>query len=78
MLLGARVERVDPSDKAVELSTGRHIHFDKLLLATGVRNRRPPISEFNLPAVLALRSVTDSDALRDEIRAIETFAMSEN
>ena len=67
-LLGVRVARVDPSERTVELSTGRHIHYDKLLLATGLRNRRPPIPGLNLPGVLALRSVTDSDALRDEIR----------
>lgn len=67
-LLGVPAARVDPSARAVELSTGRHIHYDKLLLATGVRNRRPPIPGLDLPGVLALRSVTDSDALRDEIR----------
>jgi 3-phenylpropionate/trans-cinnamate dioxygenase ferredoxin reductase component len=68
MLLGVRAARVHPSARMIELSTGRHIHYDKLLLATGVRNRRPPIPGLNLRGVLALRSVTDSDALRDEIQ----------
>src|SRR5688500_19129166 len=39
MLLGVHVTRVDASEKTIELSTGRHIQYDKLLLATGVRNR---------------------------------------
>jgi 3-phenylpropionate/trans-cinnamate dioxygenase ferredoxin reductase subunit len=67
-LLGVPAAHVEPSHRTVELQTGRRIHYDKLLLATGVRNRRPPIPGLNLPGVLALRSVTDGDALRDEIR----------
>ena len=67
-LLGVRATRVKPGHRTVELQNGRHIHYHKLLLATGVRNRRPKIPGLNLPGVLALRSVTDGDALRDEIR----------
>jgi 3-phenylpropionate/trans-cinnamate dioxygenase ferredoxin reductase subunit len=67
-LLGARAERDVPSSRTVELQDGRRIRYDTLLVATGVRNRRPPIPGLNLRGVLALRSVTDGDALRDEIR----------
>jgi 3-phenylpropionate/trans-cinnamate dioxygenase ferredoxin reductase subunit len=67
-LLGVRATRVEPGHRTVELQNGRRIPYDKLLLATGVRNRRPAIPGLNLPGVLALRSVTDGDALRDEIR----------
>jgi 3-phenylpropionate/trans-cinnamate dioxygenase ferredoxin reductase subunit len=67
-LLGVRATRIEPGHRTVELQNGRRIHYDKLLLATGVRNRRPAIPGLNLPGVLALRSVTDGDALRDEIR----------
>src|SRR5688500_1354957 len=51
-LLGVPAAHVDPSHRTVELQNGRRIHFDKLLLATGVRNRRPPIPGLNLPGVL--------------------------
>src|SRR5918993_696802 len=67
-LCGVRAARIEPSQRAVELQNGRRIHYDKLLLATGVRNRRPALPGLNLPGVLALRSVTDADALRGEIR----------
>ena len=67
-LLGVRAARIEPLDRRIELQDGRLIHYDKLLLATGVRNRRPPIPGLNLPGVFALRSVGDANALRDEIR----------
>jgi 3-phenylpropionate/trans-cinnamate dioxygenase ferredoxin reductase subunit len=67
-VFGVRVTRVDPAERTVALSTGQHIRYDKLLLATGVRNRRPPIPGLDLPGVLTLRSAVDSDALRDEVR----------
>jgi 3-phenylpropionate/trans-cinnamate dioxygenase ferredoxin reductase subunit len=67
-VLGVRATRVEPAGRTVELHDGRSIHYDQLLLATGARNRRPPIPGLTLPGVLALRSVADSDALRAEIR----------
>jgi 3-phenylpropionate/trans-cinnamate dioxygenase ferredoxin reductase subunit len=67
-LLGVRAARVEPGHRTVVLQDDRRVHYDRLLLATGVRNRRPPIPGLNLPGVFALRSVTDGDALRGEIR----------
>jgi 3-phenylpropionate/trans-cinnamate dioxygenase ferredoxin reductase subunit len=67
-VLGIRVTRVDPTNRMVALSTGQQIRYDKLLLATGVRNRRPRIPGLDLPGVFTLRSATDSDALRNELR----------
>jgi 3-phenylpropionate/trans-cinnamate dioxygenase ferredoxin reductase subunit len=61
---GVRVLRVDPVDKVVHLDTGRAIRYDKLLIATGARNRRPPIPGRDLKGVYDLRSVRDADALR--------------
>jgi 3-phenylpropionate/trans-cinnamate dioxygenase ferredoxin reductase component len=67
-LFGVRATRVRPTERTVDLENSRQIRYDKLLLATGVRNRRPPIPGLDLPGVLALRSVTDGDALRGLIR----------
>ena len=66
-VLGVPATRVDPTGRAVYLESGRRVRYDKLLIATGVRNRRPPISGLNLPGVFDLRSVTDADALRRRI-----------
>jgi 3-phenylpropionate/trans-cinnamate dioxygenase ferredoxin reductase subunit len=62
-----RATRVDPTRRIVELDTGAPVHYDKLLIATGVRNRRPAIPGLDLRGVFDLRSVNDADALRSQI-----------
>jgi 3-phenylpropionate/trans-cinnamate dioxygenase ferredoxin reductase subunit len=66
---GTRATRVEPAERIVHLETGRHVRYDKLLIATGVRNRRPQIPGLELKGVLDLRSVGDADALRHHIAA---------
>jgi 3-phenylpropionate/trans-cinnamate dioxygenase ferredoxin reductase subunit len=64
---GDAATHIDPVDRKVELASGRSLRYDKLLIATGVRNRRPPIPGLDLQNVFDLRSVNDADALRAEI-----------
>jgi 3-phenylpropionate/trans-cinnamate dioxygenase ferredoxin reductase component len=64
---GTRAGRVDPIRRVVELDTGGPVHYDTLLIATGVRNRRPAIPGLQLPGVFDLRTVGDADALRSQI-----------
>jgi 3-phenylpropionate/trans-cinnamate dioxygenase ferredoxin reductase subunit len=64
---GTRATRVDPIQRTVCLDTGAPLHYDKLLIASGARNRRPPIPGLDLPGVLDLRTLGDADALRREI-----------
>jgi len=66
-LFGVRATRVNPGARTVELDTGRHLPYDKLLIATGVRNRRPPVPGLELQGVFNLRSVSDADALRSQV-----------
>jgi 3-phenylpropionate/trans-cinnamate dioxygenase ferredoxin reductase subunit len=66
-LYGVRATRVKPIDRTVQLETGRRLRYDKLLISTGVRNRRLPIGGVELPGVFDLRSVADADALRAQI-----------
>jgi 3-phenylpropionate/trans-cinnamate dioxygenase ferredoxin reductase component len=68
-IFGVAARRVYPADRSVELVTGQSVHYDKLLIATGVRNRRLPIPGLDLPNVFHLRSVEDADALRRQIVA---------
>lgn len=64
---GDAATQVNPAGRRVELASGRSVHYDKLLIATGVRNRRPPIPGLNLQNVFDLRSVNDADVLRTAI-----------
>lgn len=66
-LFGVRATRIKPRARVVELDTGRRVRYDKLLITTGVRNRRRPIPGLDLPGVFELRSVSDADAVRAQI-----------
>jgi 3-phenylpropionate/trans-cinnamate dioxygenase ferredoxin reductase subunit len=65
--LGVTATRIDPVGRKVELTGGGSVRYDNLLIATGVRNRRPPIPGLDLQNVFDLRSVDDADALRTEM-----------
>jgi 3-phenylpropionate/trans-cinnamate dioxygenase ferredoxin reductase subunit len=67
--LGTRVGRIDPREKVVELDGGRRLPYDRLLVATGGRNRRPPIPGVELSGVVQLRTVEESDRIRAEAGA---------
>jgi 3-phenylpropionate/trans-cinnamate dioxygenase ferredoxin reductase component len=63
---GSTVVRIDTKDKQVVVAAGDRIPYDKLLLTTGARNRRPPIPGSDLDGVYDLRTVEDSERLRQE------------
>ncbi|HEY3119221.1 MAG TPA: FAD-dependent oxidoreductase [Vicinamibacteria bacterium] len=65
---GVRATRVDPAARTVELAGGERLRYDKVLLATGARNRRFPIPGLDLEGVHDLRTVADADRIRSEIR----------
>ena len=62
--LGARALRIDPEAKLLELERGGPLAYDRLLVTTGGRNRRPAIPGLELEGVLQLRTVEESDAIR--------------
>lgn len=64
--LGVWVKRVDPQARVVELESGERIPYDKVLIATGVRNRKLPVPGADLPGIYGLRDVADADAIRKE------------
>jgi 3-phenylpropionate/trans-cinnamate dioxygenase ferredoxin reductase subunit len=39
---GVAATRIDSAGRNVDLTFGESVHYDKLLIATGVRSRRPP------------------------------------
>ena len=63
--LGTRIARLDPTAATVTAADGAAYRFDRALLATGSVPRRLPIRGADLDGVLSLRTLDDSDRLRD-------------
>jgi 3-phenylpropionate/trans-cinnamate dioxygenase ferredoxin reductase subunit len=65
--LGRVAVSVDKSSHELALDDGERLRYDRLLLATGAEPRRLAIPGADLDGVLYLRSVQDSDALRERL-----------
>ena len=63
---GVRATGVHAAEQVVELEGGERVSYDKLLIATGGRNRRFPIPGLDLQGVYDLRTVDDCDRIRAE------------
>jgi len=61
---GSRAERVNVTGSVVELEGGERVPFDQVVIATGSRNRKPPIEGLDLPGVFDLRFASDADAIK--------------
>ncbi|TAN31011.1 NAD(P)/FAD-dependent oxidoreductase [bacterium] len=61
------VTGIDPRSSEIELLGGERIRYDQLLVATGASPRRLSIPGSELAGIHYLRSVADSDALRQAI-----------
>jgi 3-phenylpropionate/trans-cinnamate dioxygenase ferredoxin reductase subunit len=64
--LGSTARRLDPGSRAVELSDGERLAYDRLLVATGGRNRGLAVPGADLDGVLDLRTIEDADRIRAE------------
>ena len=62
------VERIDPASSEVLLGGGERLRFDRLLLCTGAQPRRVSIPGAQLEGIYYLRTLTDSDRLRERLR----------
>ena len=67
-MYGSRACRIDAVQRVVHLDGGRRVPYDRLLIATGARNRRPPIPGIDLQGVHQLRTVRDATRLRAEMQ----------
>jgi 3-phenylpropionate/trans-cinnamate dioxygenase ferredoxin reductase component len=65
--LGRTAVSLDTSSSEVELDDGQRLRYDRLLLTTGAEPRRLSIPGSELDGVLYLRSVHDSDRLRERL-----------
>jgi 3-phenylpropionate/trans-cinnamate dioxygenase ferredoxin reductase subunit len=60
---------VDPAAHALALGSGRELGYEKLLIATGGRNRRLQLPGAELPGIHYLRTVAECDAIKHEAEA---------
>ena len=67
--LGAAATALDPAARTVTLDGGDALPWDRLLIATGAEPRALPVPGGDLPGVLTLRTLDDSDRLRDVARS---------
>ena len=65
---GAAVMAVDPSAHVIALDSGEELGYQKVLIATGGRNRRLGIPGAGLPGIHYLRTVAECDAIKQEAR----------
>ncbi len=61
---GVRADAIDPRRKIVTLERGDEVPYDRLLVATGGRNRPLTTPGANLPGIFQLRTVEDCDRIR--------------
>jgi 3-phenylpropionate/trans-cinnamate dioxygenase ferredoxin reductase subunit len=67
--LGESVIDVDADRRELALDTGERLTFDRLLLATGAEPRRLTVPGSELEGIHYLRTLADSDALRERLDA---------
>jgi 3-phenylpropionate/trans-cinnamate dioxygenase ferredoxin reductase subunit len=65
---GTTVEAIDPGAGCVILEGGEQLDFDRLLLTTGAEPRALEVPGADLNGVHYLRTLGDSDAIREQIK----------
>ena len=75
LIVGTSVTAIHRAERSVELSDGRKLNYDKLLLATGARVRRLKCPGADLPGVHYLKTIADVDGLQDVFQAGKRIAI---
>ena len=70
-LPGTRARAIDRAARTVHLQSGERLGYGHLVVATGARNRVPPIPGIELDGVCYLRSLAETDELRERLAAAQ-------
>jgi 3-phenylpropionate/trans-cinnamate dioxygenase ferredoxin reductase subunit len=65
--LGVRATAIDPADQRLRLSNGDELHYERLLLCIGSRNRVLDVPGRELRGIHYLRTMADVDGIRAEL-----------
>ncbi|HJU18262.1 MAG TPA: FAD-dependent oxidoreductase [Stellaceae bacterium] len=68
-LAGETVAAIDRPSRSLRLASGREIRVDHVVLATGARCRPLPVPGADLDGVFVLRTLADTDLLRERLSA---------
>ena len=74
-LPGTGVSEIDRAGKTVRLASGERVGYGHLVLATGARNRVPALPGIELDGVCYLRSLAETDLLRDRLAAADNIVV---
>lgn len=69
LVSGHAVATIDRAGKAVVLADGTRVAYDHLVLATGARNRVPPLPGIELDGICYLRNLAETDVLKQRLAA---------
>ncbi len=65
--LGQLATRISPDDHTIELDGGETVAYDRLMIATGARVRRLPVTGAELAGIHYLRGIRDTEAIRGDL-----------
>jgi 3-phenylpropionate/trans-cinnamate dioxygenase ferredoxin reductase subunit len=74
-LPSARAVEIDRAARQLCLASGERLGYDHLVLATGARNRIPPLPGIELDGVCYLRNLAETDELSARLAAAEHIAV---
>ena len=70
-----RVEEIDRGRRRVRLGSGEHLEYGHLVLATGARNRVPPLPGVELDGVCYLRTLAETELLQQRLSTAENIVV---
>lgn len=71
LILNDPAQKIDKDTKQVTTKSGKILHYDKLLLATGANAFAPPIPGTDKQGVFTLRRLKDAKAILDYLKGIQ-------
>jgi 3-phenylpropionate/trans-cinnamate dioxygenase ferredoxin reductase subunit len=75
LLLEEEARSIDRGRRLLHLASGATLSYRHLVLATGGRQRRPPLEGAGLDGVLTLRSLADAERLRERLDRAASVAV---